>query len=86
MHYSYVSLVRDFTHLVSQWLFPCATNFHLEPSHFASKSVEILHASLYQWSVLIELTLDLSRYGWKSLVGYTTCCNFFRHFYLYLKF
>ena len=79
-------LVHDFTHLASQWLFPYATGLYLEPSHFASKSVEILHASLYHWSVLNELTLDLSRYGWKSVVGDTTCCNFFRHCYLHLKF
>ena len=24
-----------------------------------------------------ELTLGLSRYGWKCFVGDTTCCNFF---------
>ena len=54
----------------------CATCLDSKSLHFASKSVEILPASLYHWSVLNEQTLDLSRYGWKSLVGDTTC-NFF---------
>ena len=78
-------LVHDFTsHLASQWLFPCATCLHSVALHFASKSVKILQASLYHWSVLNERTLDLSRYGWKSLVGDTTCCYFFPHCYLYV--
>ena len=53
-------------------LLACATCLHLEPLHFAPKLVEFLHASLYHSSVLNELTLDLSLYGWKILVGDTT--------------
>ena len=67
----------DFTHLVSQWLFLCTTFLDSKPMHFASKSVEFLHASLYHWSLKNKLTLDLSRYIWKSLAGDTSCCNFF---------
>ena len=70
-------LAHDFTHLASQWLFLCATCLNSEPLHFASKSVEFLHASLYHWSFKNKLTLDLSCYIWKSLVGDTSCCNFF---------
>ena len=58
-------------------VFLCATCLDSEPLHFSSKSVEILHASLCDWSLMNKVTLDLSRYGWKSLVGDTTCCNFF---------
>ena len=72
-------LINDFTNLASQWLFLCATCLDSEPLHFASKSVEFLHASLYHWSLMNELTLDLSHYIWKSLVGDTSCCNFFPH-------
>ena len=61
MHYSYL----------------CGTCLDSEPLHFASKSVENLHASLYHWSLQNKLTLDLPRYIWKSLVGDTSCCNFF---------
>ena len=67
----------DFTHLVSQWLFLCTTCFDSKPLHFALNSVEFLHASLYRWSLKNKLTLDLSRYIWKSLAGDTACCNFF---------
>ena len=69
-------LAHDFTHFASQLLFPCATCLDSEPLHFASKSVEIWHASLYHWSLKNKLILDLSRYIWKSLVGDTSCCNF----------
>ena len=81
MHYSYVSACHDFTHLASQGLFLCGTFLDSEPLHFASKSVEFVHASLYHWSVQNELTLDLSRYIWKSLLRDTSCCNFFPHCY-----
>ena len=73
----YFNLPHGFTHLASQWLFLCATCLDSEPLHFASKSVEILHASLYCCSLKNKLTLDLSHYIWKSLVGDTSCCNFF---------
>ena len=48
-----------------------------EHFHFASKSVEFFHASLYHWSRKNELTLDLSGCIWKSLVVDICCCNFF---------
>ena len=70
-------LAHDFTHLASQWLFLCATFLDSERLHFASKSVEFYHASLYQWSLKNKLTLDLSRYIWKSLLGDMSGCNFF---------
>ena len=63
-------LAHDFTHLASQLLFLYGTCVDSEPLHFA-KLVEILHTSLYHWSFENKLTLDLSRYIWKSLVGYT---------------
>ena len=75
MHYS--NLVHDFTHVASKWVFFCATCLDSEPLHFASKSVEFLHVPLYHRSLKNKLTLDLSRYMWKSLVGDTSCCNFF---------
>ena len=62
-------LVHDFTHLASKWVFRTFA--------FYIKRVEILHASLYQWSLKNKLTLDLSRYIGKRLVGDTSCCNFF---------
>ena len=52
----------DFTHLVSQWLFLCTTFLDSKPMHFASKSVEFLHALLYRWSLKNKLSFDLSRY------------------------
>ena len=70
-------LVHDFTHLASKWVSLCATCLESERLHFASKSVEIWYASLYHWSLKNKLTLDLSPYIWKSLVGDTSCCNFF---------
>ena len=48
-----------------------------EPLRFASKSVEFFHASLYHWSLKNKVTLDLSHYVWKRLVGDICCCNFF---------
>ena len=72
-------LGHDFTHLASQWLFLCVTLLDSEPLHLTSKSVEFLHASLYHWSLKNKLTLNLSRYIWKSLVGDTSCRNFFLH-------
>ena len=72
-----VKLVHDFTHLASKWVFLCAICLESEPLHFTSKSVEIWHASLYHWSLKNKLTLDLSHYIWKRLVGDTSCCNFF---------
>ena len=89
MHYSYVSACPLFTHFASQWLFPCATCLDSEPLHFASKSVEIWHASLYHWSLKNKLILDLSRYIWKSLVGDTLVVTFLSFLIvpeLYLKF
>ena len=77
MHYSIVmfQLANYFTHLASEWLFLCAICVDSEPLHFPSKSVEILHASLCHWS--LKSSLEFSRYIWKSLVGDTSCCNFF---------
>ena len=72
-------LAHDFTHLAWQWLFLCATFLDSEPFHFASKSVEFLHASLYHGSLENKLTLDLSPCIWKSSVGDTSCCNFISH-------
>ena len=77
MHYVVFQLAHDFTHLASQWLFLCVTCLNSEPLHFALKSVEFLHASLYHWSLKNKLALDLSRYIWKRLMGDTSCCNFF---------
>ena len=51
--------------------------FDSETLHFAWKSVEFLHASLYRWSLKNKLTLDLSCYIWKSLVGDTSFVTFF---------
>ena len=68
-----------FTYLASQWHFLYATCLDSEPLHFASKSVEISHVLLQHFSLKNELTLDLSRYIWKSLVGDTSFCNFFRN-------
>ena len=58
-------------------LFLCSTCLDSKPLHFASKSSEFLHTSLYHWSLKNKLTLDLSRYIWKSLAGDTSFCNFF---------
>ena len=69
----------DFPHLVSQWLFLCTTCLDSKPMHFASKSVEFLHASLYRWCLKNKLIFDLSCYVWKSLGGDTSCCKFFPH-------
>ena len=69
MHYRYVSAS----------LFLCATCLDSESLHFASKSVEFLHAALYRWSLKNKLALDLSCYIWKSLVGDACCSNFFPH-------
>ena len=70
-------VAHDFAHFPCQGLFVCATCLDSEPLHFASKSVEILHASLYDWSLENKLSLDLSRYIWKSFVGDASGCNFF---------
>ena len=70
-------LTHDFTHLALQCLFLCAICLDSEPLHFALKSVEFWHASLYRWSLKDKLTLDLSRYIWESILGDTCCCNFF---------
>ena len=51
-------LAPHFTHLASQWVFLCAACLDSEPFHSASKSVEILHASLYDWSLKNKVTLD----------------------------
>ena len=53
------------------------TCLDLERFHFASKSVEFFHASLYHWSLKNKLTLDLSRCIWKRLVGDIFRCYFF---------
>ena len=80
MHYSDVSACPSFYPFgLPLWLFLCDTCLDSEPLHFASKSVEVLPASLYHWFLTNKLTLDLSRYLWKSLVGDTFCCNFFSH-------
>ena len=81
MQYSYVSACHDFTHLASQGLFLCGTFLDSEPLHFASKSVEFVHASLCHWSLKNKLTLDSSRYIWKSLLRNTSWCNFFPQCY-----
>ena len=49
------------------------------PLHFPSKSVEFFHASLNRLSLKDKLTLDLSHYIWKSVVGVRDifCCKFF---------
>ena len=54
-------LAHDFTHLVSQWLFLCATSLESEPLNFASKSVETLtlNAPLYLWSGEIPFKCDV---------------------------
>ena len=75
-------LAYDFAHLACKWLYLCATYIDSEPLHFVSKSVEIFHASLCHWSLGNKLTLDLSRYIWKSLAGETSCCNFLPDCYL----
>ena len=74
-----VMFAHDFSHLASKWLFLWATCLDPEPFHFALKSAEIFHASLYCWSLKNKLTLDLSHYIWKSLVGDTSYCNLFPH-------
>ena len=70
-------LAHDFTYLASLWLFLCATFLDSEPLHFASKSVEFLHASLYHLSLKNKLNLDLSRYIWKRLLADTLVVTFF---------
>ena len=70
-------LGHDFTHLTCQWLFLFATCLDSEPMHFASKSVKFLHESLYRLSLKNKLTLDLSRYIWKSLLPDACFPNFF---------
>ena len=72
-------LGRDFTRLAYQWVFVYGTSLYSEPLHFASKSVEIFHASLYRWSLKNKLTLDTSILIWKALLGDTSCCNFSPH-------
>ena len=72
-------LTDDFTHLAFQWLFLCAICLDSEPLHFAWKSFEFSHASLYRLSLKDKLTLDLSRYMWESILGDTSICNFFPH-------
>ena len=54
-----------------------STCLDLEPFHFASKSVEFWHASLYRSSLKNKLTLDLSHYIWKSFVADACFPNFF---------
>ena len=70
-------LGHDFTHLASQRLFLCATFLDSEPSHFGSKSVEFWHALLYRWPYRNKLTLDLSRFVWKSFVEIPLVVTFF---------
>ena len=72
-------LGRDFTHVAYQWLFVFASSLYSEPWHFASKSVEIFHASLYRLSLKNKLTLDTSPFIWIGLLGDTSCCNFSPH-------
>ena len=82
-------LTHHFTHLAFKWLFLCAMCLDSEPLHFASKSVEFSHASLYRWSLKDKLTLDLSRYIWASILEDTSFLTFFliaSFQELYLKF
>ena len=82
-------LTDDFTHLAFQWLFLCAICLDAEPLHFAWKSFEFSHASLYRLSLKDKLTLDLSRYMWESILEIPLVVTFFliANFQeLYLKF
>ena len=79
MHYSYVSGWGLFYPFGLSFLFLCTTCLDSKPMHFASKSVNFLHASLYHWSLKNKVSFDLSRYISKSLGGDTSCCNFFPH-------
>ena len=56
-------LVHDFTHLASKWVF-FVLIFHPIQSKFGMN-----HCTT---GLMNKVTLDLSRYGWKSLVGDTT--------------
>ena len=79
MHYTYV-LAYPWFYLfcVPMALSMCYLSWYIQNfcSELASKSVEIVHASLYHWSLKNKVSLDLSSYFWKSLVGDTSCCNF----------
>ena len=79
MHYKVCFSFSWFYLFAYQCLFLCATCLHSEHLHFASKSVEFFNASLNRWSVKDKLTLDLSHYIWKSVVGVgdISCCKFF---------
>ena len=72
-------LGHDFTQ------FPANGSFYVLPvliqnlCILQSESVEFFHASLYRWCLKNKLTLDLSRYIWKRLLGDNRCCNFFPH-------
>ena len=79
MNYSYVSAGPWFYPISCKWLFLCSTCLDSEPLHFASESVEFFHAWLYRWCLKNNLTLDLSRYICKRLLGDNRCCNFFPH-------
>ena len=61
-------------------------NLQLATRNFSSSQLATRNSQnsrlLCRWSVKNKLTLDCSRYISKSLVGDTSCCNF----YLYLKF
>ena len=79
MHYKVCFSFSWFYLFAYQCLFLCATCLHSEHLHFASKSVEFFNASLNRWSVKDKLTLDLSHYIWKIVVGVgdISCCKFF---------
>ena len=53
-------LTHDFTHLAFQWLFLCAICLDSEHLHFASKLVQVFQASLYHWSLVNKVLLELS--------------------------
>ena len=77
MHYKVCFSLAMILPISCQWLFLCPTCLCIEPLHFTSESVEFFHASLYRWSLKNKLTLDLSCYIWKRLVGDNNVVTFF---------
>ena len=79
MHYSYVSAYP--------WFYPFGLAMALSMCYlswfrtfpFCIEISWLFHTSLYHGSLENKLTLDLSRYIWKSSVGDTSCCNFISH-------
>ena len=64
-------LVHDFTHLASKWVFFVLTVLikNLRIFHPIQSKFCMNHCTT---GLMNKVTLDLSRYGWKSLVGDTT--------------